>query len=341
MKGRIGEKVIEMSLTLRTIRIAVSAMLAIMVAMFIGLENPLAAGIIAILAVLNTRLQTIQRAFEYLLSTLLAFAIATVIFLIFDFSVYSFGVYLAIYVPLAYTFKVDAGIAPCSVLVTHFIIAGSVAWEWQVNGLLIMGIGLVFALLANFWNPSYTNQLEDKMGEIEKQMSLILFLLEKRLLEGTHSTKRIKSELSDLCGEVETFEDLALIEYENSQFKRSEKDYYIRYGQMRTRQYEILNRITDSLAYIRTNTEENQILASIFGETAETLNISNPGVELLEQIGNLYRIFRDSELPETRDEFESRAILYSILTDFEKFLELKRDFFQDYREGSNPAESRL
>lgn len=37
-----------MSLTLRTIRISVSAMLAIMVAMFIGVENPLAAGIIAI-----------------------------------------------------------------------------------------------------------------------------------------------------------------------------------------------------------------------------------------------------------------------------------------------------
>ena len=78
-------------------------------------------------------------------------------------------------------------------------------------------------------------------------MSLILFLLEKRLLEGDYSTARVKNELNDLCDEVESFEDLALIEYENSQFARSDKDYYIRYGQMRTRQYEILNRITDSL----------------------------------------------------------------------------------------------
>ncbi len=327
-----------MSLTLRTIRIAVSAMLAIMVATYIGLENPLAAGIIAILAVLNTRLQTIQRAFEYLFSTLLAFAIATVIFLVFDFSVFSFGVYLALYVPLAHQLKVDAGIAPCSVLVTHFIIAGSVSWQWQINGLLIMVIGLVFALLANFWNPSYSSQLEEKMEEIEKQMSLTLFLMEKRLLEGNHSTGRIKTELDDLCDEVEEFEDLALIEYENSQFARTQKDYYVRYGQMRTRQYEILSRITDSLDYIQTNTEEHKILASIFGETAETLNVSNPGIALLEQIGDLYRVFRDSELPDSRDEFESRAILYSILTDFEKFLELKRDFYRAYgEEGDNTA----
>ena len=61
-----------MSLTLRTIRISVSAMLAIMVAMIIGVENPLAAGIIAILAVLNTRLQTVKRAFEYFFSTILS-----------------------------------------------------------------------------------------------------------------------------------------------------------------------------------------------------------------------------------------------------------------------------
>lgn len=321
-----------MSLTLRTIRITVSAMLSIIVAMFIGLQNPLAAGIIAILAVLNTRLQTIKRASEYLLSTILAFVIATIIFLIFDFSVYSFGIYLAIYVPLAYTFKVDAGIAPCSVLVTHFIIAGSVSWQWQLNGLLIMIIGLFFALLANFWNPSYTKRLDDKIEDIEKQMSLILFILEKRLIEGNHSTDRIKIELKHLCDEVEAFEDLALVEYENSQFARSSKDYYVRYGQMRTRQYEILNRITNSLNEIKSNTEENRILASIFGETADTLNISNPGVELLEYLSDLYRVFRDSKLPETREEFESRAILYNILTDFEKFLELKRDFYLEYGE---------
>lgn len=321
-----------MSLTQRTIRITVSAMVSIIVAMFIGLENPLAAGIIAILAVLNTRLQTFQRAVEYLMSTVLAFAIATGVFLIFGFSVYSFGVYLAIYVPLAYTFKIDAGIAPCSVLVTHFIIAGSVSWAWQMNGMLIMVIGLSFALLANFWNPSHNEKLEARIDEIEKQMSLILFLLDKRLVGGSETTNRVKVELKDLCKEIEELEEIALIENENSQFTQVESGYYIRYGQMRKRQYEILNRITHSLSSIPSESEENKILASIFSETAEQLDESNTGVELLQYISNLYRVFRDSELPKTREEFEGRAVLYNILTDFEKFLELKRDFYQEYGE---------
>jgi Predicted membrane protein len=55
-------------------------------------------------------------------------------------------------------------------------------------------------------------------------------------------------------------------------------------------------------------------------------------VSLLEDIDKLYKVFRDSELPKTRKEFESRAILYYILTDFEKFLLLKRDFYVEHGE---------
>jgi len=94
-----------MSLTQRSIRITASAVLSVIVALFIGLENPLAAGIIAILGVLETRLETIENAFTMLMSNILAFIVATIIFLILGFSVLSFGIYLAIYVPLAYILK--------------------------------------------------------------------------------------------------------------------------------------------------------------------------------------------------------------------------------------------
>ena len=59
-----------MSVFQRTIRITVSALLANFVAMLIGLENPYAAGIIAILAVLNTRKETLDRVKEYSGSTI-------------------------------------------------------------------------------------------------------------------------------------------------------------------------------------------------------------------------------------------------------------------------------
>ena len=322
-----------MSVFQRTIRITVSALLANFVAMLIGLENPYAAGIIAILAVLNTRKETFDRVKEYSGSTILAFAIAIGVFYIFGYSIYSFAVYLAVYVPLAYFLKVDAGIAPCSVLVTHFLIAESISWAWQINGLAIMFIGLFFALLANFWIPSHNQKIEMMVVDIEKQMSLILFLLEKRLLEGSKNRERIQQELKDLCKQTIELEKIAFIEYDNRGFSDDSESYYIKYAQMRQRQYEILNRITNSLNNVLPNTDENRILASIFGETAEQLNETNTGIELLGYISNLYRVFRDSSLPKSREEFESRAILYNILTEFEKFLELKRDFYQEFGES--------
>ena len=322
-----------MSVFQRTIRITVSALLANFVAMLIGLENPYAAGIIAILAVLNTRKETFDRVKEYSGSTILAFAIATGVFYIFGYSIYSFAVYLAVYVPLAYFLKVDAGIAPCSVLVTHFLIAESISWAWQINGLAIMFIGLFFALLANFWIPSHNQKIEMMVVDIEKQMSLILFLLEKRLLEGSRNRERIQQELKDLCKQTIELEKIAFIEYDNRDFSDDSESYYIKYAQMRQRQYEILNRITNSLDNVLPNTDENRILASIFGETAEQLDETNTGIELLGYISNLYRVFRDSSLPKSREEYESRAILYNILTEFEKFLELKRDFYQEFGES--------
>lgn len=282
-----------MSVFQRTIRITVSALLANFVAMLIGLENPYAAGIIAILAVLNTRKETFDRVKEYSGSTILAFAIATAVFYIFGYSIYSFAVYLAVYVPLAYFLKVDAGIAPCSVLVTHFLIAESISWAWQINGLAIMFIGLFFALLANFWIPSQNQKIEMMVVDIEKQMSLILFLLEKRLLEGSKNRERIQQELKDLCKQTIELEKIAFIEYDNRDFSDDSESYYIKYAQMRQRQYEILNRITNSLDNVLPNTDENRILASIFGETAEQLDETNTGIELLGYISNLYRVFRD------------------------------------------------
>lgn len=321
-----------MNLTQRTVRITFAALFSILIAEFIGLENSMSAGIIAILSILDTRLETVKTALARFLSTLLAFAVATIIFLIFGFSVYSFGIYLAIYIPLAYLGKVEAGIAPCSVLVTHFIIAQSVSWKWQINGLLIMVIGLVLALIFNMWIPSYDKKLEKHVRQIEKQMTLVLFLLEKYFIGGSQATTRIENELSELCDQVLEFDDLALIEYENTSFSSSIKDYYVKYAQMRKQQYDILDRMIEVLPSIVENTEENRILASIFGETAEQLDEKNPGIALLENIEKLYTIFRESELPKTREEFENRAILYYILTDFEKFLILKRDFYIEYGE---------
>src|SRR5690625_7226790 len=104
-----------MSLTQRTIRITLAALFSIVLANYMGLENAMSAGIIAILSILDTRLETLKTALARLLSTILAFIIASVVFSFVCFSIYCFGIYLVLYILLAYLCWLIIWLARCFV----------------------------------------------------------------------------------------------------------------------------------------------------------------------------------------------------------------------------------
>ncbi len=74
-----------MSLSLRTIKLIFATVLAIYLATVLGLSYTTAAGIIAILSVLDTRKSSFKMARNRLFSTLLALTIAVLTFALFGF----------------------------------------------------------------------------------------------------------------------------------------------------------------------------------------------------------------------------------------------------------------
>ena len=48
----------------------------------------------------------------------------------------------------------------------------------------------------------------------------------------------------------------------------------------------------------------------------------------LEALGQIFRNMKEEQLPVTREEFESRALLYHILMDLEEFLMFKKRFVE-------------
>jgi len=310
----------------RTFKIAVSAVLASLIAQWIRLQNPLAAGIIAVLSVLDTKKESLSTAVSRVLSTLIAFVIATVIFYFLGFTLLAFGLYLTIYVPVAYRFKLESGIAPCSVLVTHFMIAESFAWQWQINGLLLMAIGASMAILFNLWTPSREVKMNRKISELEEYMRIILRLFSEQL-NGVDRRSKLRETIKLANQLVENIRSLAFHEYDNQLFNRS--DYYIRYSQMRIRQLDLLKSMSHNVSVLNLQTDQNQRLAELFLHASEQFHEKNTGIELLDKIGKLYNYYRKSPLPETREEFESRAVMYQLLHDVEQLIRFKRDFFKD------------
>ena len=313
-----------MTIKVKTIKIVLATLISILIAQVLNLEYPLAAGIIAILSVLDTKIASIKTAIARIGSTLLAFAVASVVFYLLGYSVWTFSLYLLIYVPIAYHFDLQSGIAPCSVLVTHFVTAQSIAVYWQINGLLIMGIGAVIAVALNLWMPSYEKDLNKNVRYIEEELRQFLKTVHAYLL-GNAEQAALTDKARRLTKLLDDTEKIALLDYENQITSRS--DYYIRYTQMRVQQVELLKVMIETLKTVELETEQNKVLAGLFNEISEQLHEKNTGLTLLEHISTLYRYFRGSELPKSREEFESRASLFQILRDIERFIEIKRDFF--------------
>ncbi|NYC93567.1 uncharacterized membrane protein YgaE (UPF0421/DUF939 family) [Clostridium acetobutylicum] len=155
---------------LRTLKTALGAAIAIIIAEFLGLKYAAAAGIITILSVQNTKKTSIIIAFQRLASTLLALIISCIIFMIFGYNPISFGVYLAIFIPLTVLFKLTEGIAVSSVLVTHILVEKTISVFWLKNELLLMVVGAGIAILLNTYMPKIDKRIKENQIEIENLM---------------------------------------------------------------------------------------------------------------------------------------------------------------------------
>ncbi|GAA0362485.1 aromatic acid exporter family protein [Alkalibacterium iburiense] len=313
-----------MKLSEKTLKIVLSTSLSILIAQFLQLENPLAAGIIAILSVLDTKKESLMTASARILSTIVAFIIATIVFYFMGFTVLAFGVYLFIYVPVAYRFHLEDGIAPCSVLVTHFMIAESTSMYWQVNGLLLMTIGAIMAVGFNLWMPSQKQVLDQKIEEIEEGMRTILHYLSVQLLEKTEN-EQLNNHIRQVHTLLINAEERALTEYNNQLLNKD--NYYIKYVRMRRNQLDIMKKMARDVCNIQLRIDQNARLAQVFEDISLQFHETNTGIELLQNLALLYKEFRQSPLPQTRDEFESRAILFQLLNDIDRFLQLKKEFY--------------
>lgn len=219
-----------MTLSHRTIKIAFATVIAILIAQFLNLNYSVSAGIIAILSVLDTKKSSVLTALQRIASTVLALTIATVLFRIFGFHIIVFGVYLLFYVPLAYRFTLQSGIAPCSVLVTHLLLEKQTSLPWILNELALMMIGAGVAILFNLYMPSKASQIILLREQVETQMKEVLHSFSVTLREGDdRNQKRLLNELDD---QLEKYRQVVYAEFDNQLLDQS--TYNIRYFDMRS-----------------------------------------------------------------------------------------------------------
>lgn len=315
-----------MSVAHRTIKLVLATVIAIWIADSLGLAYTTSAGIIAILSVLDTRRSSFKIAGQRFISALLAIGIATVFFTLFGYNLMVVALYMALYVPLAYVLDVSVGIPPITVLVLHLYLEQSVAISWLWNEMAIFLIGAGVALLLNLYMPSKQSDIENYHLRVEEKLKAILMRFNGFLLKGDGTNEGVLiGELDQLLSEAQR---LVYLEHNNQLFQQT--NYQVHYFDMRMDQSKLLRQMAVNVNSCQLESRESVILAHLFYETAAQLSQENPAKLLLDDIAEFRELFRKRPLPKTRDEFETRAVLFQLLNDLERFIQLKVDFYNQY-----------
>lgn len=315
-----------MKIGLRTIKTAAAAPIALLIANGLSLESAASAAIITILTVTNTKRSTAKTALNRIFSLTLATIIAAICFSLLGFHPLVFGLYLLFFIPLSIRLDLAEGIAVSSVLITHYLVAGEMPLSLIFNEYLLMIIGVGCALIANLYMPNTEKKIQEDQMVVEVSMKKMLGQMSAYLNQPAK-----EEELRQECLSLRDFVREAQIraqEYEENRFF-SGNSYYFEYFAMRRLQLKILADMLQILNRLTAAPEDVQELRELFEFTSQTLAEDNDGSAILIKISETDRRYQQKQLPDSRQAFEERAMLFQLFQLFQDFIEIKAGFYRN------------
>lgn len=317
----------------RIAEIAVGCCAAIALANLLGLQNAVSAGVVTILSILDTKKETLRSALERFATFAIAVAVALAAFSLLGYGILAFGVYLFVFTLCTYRLGLQASLPICTVLVSHFWTAGHMA-PWLIgNEALLMLIGTAIGVGLNLFLPRDVAGIRRQQRRVEDVLRAYFLHLSGALAK-QGGTDPLDKDLQSLRAMLRDMRGQASRLAANTLFQ--DMTYYQQYVDMRRNQADILDRMADALRDLPLLPAPAERLSAFMWEIAQALHENNDAVALLDGLHAMLADFRQSPLPQTREEFEARAVLYGIMIDTEHFLLLKKSFV----EALTPEEKR-
>ncbi len=301
----------------RTIKTALAAFFAIFFAQKLGLEFSASAGIIAILSVLETRTQTLKGGIKRLISAILALLIGSICFYIFGFKNWVFALYLLIFVPISFFFKVEIGLGPSSVLVTHLLAVKKIDTAIILNEMGLILIGTLLAFLTNVYAPNRIKKLEAKIHEIDER---IIYILNRFIIALTKEfdIKKEENLFVELDKAIEEASILANRERENLNFEEG-VDITLNINIMKE-QSRILKNIYEDLSQIPPEFTKGTELAEILKTNSTQITEEATVKEMRRKMEFMKNYTEILPAPQTREEFKIRSAVYQTMKSIDEFM---------------------
>ena len=283
------------SIISRTIKTALASLLAIIVSQELSLEFAAAAGIIAILNVFDTRKATIEGGLKRTLSAVIALLIGGFLFEKIWYKTWVFGLYLLLFVPVSFLLKIELGLGPSSVIVTHLLAFGKIDASIILNEMALVFIGTGFAMLTNFYAPTRQDKLNRLIESIDDDMKFILNLFGESLVQNL-DVKLYEDKISELEADIDRAIDIAIIENDNLFENSRDLLFDLR---LREREMDLLQEMYDDLRTIPPEYSDGKYISDILIQASQNLTKREDMINLKERIDFLKNHYHMMKLPDT------------------------------------------
>ena len=316
---------------LLSLKIGIGSSLALYIAQSLGLDYAVSAGTITLLTLMTSKCETVKLSVCRLATFTMTALIAWMLFSHIESSWIAYGVLLAITVFIAEVFEWRATISVNAVIAAHLVTNHDFSDGAIWNEFLLVLIGVVFAVIFNLFhhNSGHKRQIISNMRSIEGRLQMIIGAL-SAYLSNREMERNVWNDICALKKDIQACIREAY-EYQGNTFNHH-PEYYISYFEMRQSQCQILHNLHYEMKKIRVMPKQAKIVAEYMLYLADFVRECNCPDEQMERLEAIIKTIRETELPKTNEEFESRALLYHILLDLEDFLKYKMRFVKELDE---------
>jgi uncharacterized membrane protein YgaE (UPF0421/DUF939 family) len=313
-----------------TIKISLIAVLATLIGYLVGINNYLTVGIIGVLSVQVTKYDSLKSGLIRFLNALWALLLSFLIFLICGIEIWAFAIFLVIFVFTSLLMKTELGMVPSIVLISHVFNSTALSWGLFFEELSIMVISIGVALVVNlvypqFWLKSMTKHLKEADQLVREQLFTLSLYLKR-----TDAAKDFITH-QDLTNKA--FEKIASTVEKLDKDKPFANDHrYLAYLYMRKTQLNAVNEMYERILKLKESHPNQMKVAQYIEGLSQDIGYEDKANKQMGILKSLINEFEQQELPKTRNEFETRAMLFQMLHDIENFLNAKLEFHDLYKD---------
>ncbi|WP_054955776.1 aromatic acid exporter family protein [Paenibacillus dakarensis] len=305
----------------RIIKTAIATMLAILVTDALHIPGATSAGLLAILGVDVTRKRSLRSVSARFFASLLGLSLAAVLFYFLGFHYWVLALYILLAFPAISKANFKEGIVTSSVVVFRVFGAEELSFNIFLTQVELLIIGLGSAMLVNL---AYMPKGEGRLMQIRREVDGLFSVIFNHISQTLRDPKHVwdGKELIKANKTVERGLQESKREMEN-QMLQPDVAWNV-YFYMRKEQLENIQAMMHIISQVYEKLTHGELAANLFDQLSKDVVTEEYTGKTEKLLIELELIFKEMDLPRTREEFELRSAILQLCRELEYFLKISK-----------------